>query len=676
MRSRRTRVFRRALLALLAIVSCAVAWNLRRPAQGPSSGATPGGGAVAGGATAKEIVFMRFREGARQIEVKARAKTGQEGAASRLSGVEVTFPFTAEGKTQSAVVRAEECLYQPQPLRVTFRGKVRVRTDDGMELDTEQLEYSAADGTAKSDVDVAFRQGGSSGSGRGMDYRAETGELSLRENVRLRLEQGAEPPADVEAGSLRASRAELRVFLDGGVAVRQGARELHSQKLQLNMTADFKEVERASAIDDADLRIGGGGAVPGASAAVTGGGEKRLRCRKLVVSFRSRGVLAEVTGVNPATLDVQPGPRDPPEKRRLASDLIRFTFDEQGRFLQLEGLGGGPHARRTVMTAEPVGGRGSVRRVESLDAFLSLDPVTGAFTRAVFRGDVQFAEAGRRAWARDAEYEESSGQLKLNGDPRLVDEAQGSELRAQRIEVASRGRAVTADENVRHTITRRGGARPGGQRPLGGDEATVLLCRHLDYDSATKTARYRENALMRSGQDEIRAPLIVLEEPAEGRRRLSASGGVTSTLHPRPDKAQKREPAAVEARSRELVYDEKERRVVYTGDVEIRQGDILTKSPEAIVLLSADGAAVEKLLAGSPVEVRQGGRRATGERGTYTPKDETLVLVGEKVVLQDADRRLEGRMLTFQSGSDRIRVDGREEVRSEAVLKRKDPSRP
>jgi hypothetical protein len=49
--------------------------------------------------------------------------------------------------------------------------------------------------------------------------------------------------------------------------------------------------------------------------------------------------------------------------------------------------------------------------------------------------------------------------------------------------------------------------------------------------------------------------------------------------------------------------------------------------------------------------------------------------VGEKVVLQEGDRRLEGRVLTFQSGSDRIRVDGREEVRSEADF-RKQPPKP
>jgi lipopolysaccharide export system protein LptA len=95
-----------------------------------------------------------------------------------------------------------------------------------------------------------------------------------------------------------------------------------------------------------------------------------------------------------------------------------------------------------------------------------------------------------------------------------------------------------------------------------------------------------------------------------------------------------------------------------------------------VVTLAREGGGVDRMIAGEPVEVVQGARRATGERGTYTPADETFVLVGEKVVLQDVDRRLEGRILTFQVGGDRIRVDGREEVRTEAVFKRKEPSKP
>jgi lipopolysaccharide transport protein LptA len=125
-----------------------------------------------------------------------------------------------------------------------------------------------------------------------------------------------------------------------------------------------------------------------------------------------------------------------------------------------------------------------------------------------------------------------------------------------------------------------------------------------------------------------------------------------------------------------MVYDEAANTVVYTGNVEIRQGDIVTLSPKAVVTLTKDGGAVDKLVAGEAVEVRQGARHAKGKEGTYTPGNGTLVLVGDPVVLQEADRRLKGRILIFEEGSDRIRVDGREEVRTEAVFQRKEPAKP
>jgi lipopolysaccharide transport protein LptA len=286
---------------------------------------------------------------------------------------------------------------------------------------------------------------------------------------------------------------------------------------------------------------------------------------------------------------------------------------------------------------------------------------------------VQFTEPGRKASAQKAVYDEGAGLVTLTGgEPRISDEAQGGELRGREIRIGTRSRAVSASENVRHTIPRKGkgSASPG---PLAGEEPTVILCRQFDYDPQGRSARYKDNAVMRSVADEIRAPLIVLDEPAEGKRRMSAAGGVQSTIQPKAKKPGQPPPAPVAARSREMVYDEAGRRVVYTGDVEIRQGDMLTKSPEAVVVLGADGSTMERLLAGAPVELRQGAKVARGERATYTPADETLVLVGEKVVLEDADRRLEGRVLTFQSGSDRIRVDGREEVRTQAVFKRVPP---
>jgi lipopolysaccharide transport protein LptA len=125
-----------------------------------------------------------------------------------------------------------------------------------------------------------------------------------------------------------------------------------------------------------------------------------------------------------------------------------------------------------------------------------------------------------------------------------------------------------------------------------------------------------------------------------------------------------------------MVYEEDAGLVVYTGNVDIRQGDILTLSPKAVVTLQRGGRDVESIVAGEPVEVHQGVRRASGRTGTYTPQTETMVLEGDDVVLEDADRKVRGRVLTFQVGEDRIRVDGQEEVRTEAIFKKREPSTP
>jgi lipopolysaccharide transport protein LptA len=511
-----------------------------------------------------------------------------------------------------------------------------------------------------------------------MEYVAGAG-LTLLGEVRVRLEDGASPPADVESETAWGSRDERLVRFEGGVVARQGARELRSRTLQLSLSPDLSTVERAAAIEEVDLVTAAGGGFPGSAA--PGGGRKRLQCRRLNVVFRAPGILQEALAVNSASLEIHPAPGEAPEKRRVTAPQLRFDFDEEGRLVSLQGL----PARQTeagaqrfaLLTTEPVPPSPAPRRGVRSDRFAAaLDPATGAVRGATFEGSVVFEEPGRRAFAGKAAYEDGPGLVTLTGDPRIVDEGEGSELRGKRIRLGTRARTVAASDAVRHTVTpKRKAARPG---LLGGEEPAVLLCREFEYDPRTRTARYRENALLRSGEDEVRAPTIVIEEGANETRRLTASGGTTSILHPRPQKgaATKKEPPAVEARSREMVYEEEAGRVVYTGDVEIRQGDILTLSPEAVVTLTKDGGAVDRLLAGEPVEVRQGERRANGQRGTYTPADETLVLVGEPVVLRDVDRRLEGRVLTFVVGSDRIRVDGREETRTEAVFRRKEPAKP
>jgi lipopolysaccharide transport protein LptA/LPS export ABC transporter protein LptC len=663
-----TRLLRRGLALVVVLVAGAVAWNLWGPSSTPSPPpvpvAPPGEGTTIG-----NLVFLRFHAGEQQFELKARAASGEEGKERRFEGVEVTFPYTARGEASSATITADRCLYDASRERGRFRGHVHVVTADGFELRTESLDYLGDHGRVVSNEAVSFRRARTSGTARGLEYTTKTQDLVLRKDVRLVFEHEQGPPTEVSAGHAEASRATRIVELRGGVTVREGPQQLSSNRLQLTLDPELESIVHLAAIASVDLRTGAQGSLAGN--ALPPGGERRLQCRRLDVDFQRPGVPQAAVAHQSVTLELLPGPGDPPEKRTIQAGVLRFLVDEEGRLAQLVGppLRARPRARPQPieLTSEPVPpARGGARRLRCHQFVARLDAGAGSVREAHFQDGVTYREEGRRAWADDLVYDEKGASLTLSGGaPRIQDKGEGSELQAERIVIGTDDHHVVASGGVRHTLHPTGKAKGG---LLAGSEPAVLVSREFRYDPDTKTARYDGSALLRAGEDEIRAPLIVVEEPGPDRRRLSASGGVVSLFHPRGGKEGAKAPEPVQTRSQKLVYDEQVRRVVYTGDVEIRQGDILTTSPGAVVTLTEDGEDVERIVAGEPVEVRQGQRRATGRTGTYTPANETFVLVGDEVAIQDKDRVVRGRVLTFQVGNDRIRVDGQEEVRTEAIF--------
>lgn len=663
----------------MLVVSLAVAWSLWRPA---APGAAPGPPAATPGTgtTVADMDFVRFKDASRRVEVKAREMVRGEGDTMLMKGVGAALPFVSQGRAGTLQVTADECQYQPARERATFKGNVKLRTDDGVSLDTESLKYWGDQQRAFSADPVVFRRGALSATALGFEYRAGSG-VELRGDARVRIAAapGGEP-TEISSPSALASRDERFVLFRDGTLARQGARELRSHDLRLDLDEAMAVVERATAMGAVEaVSAAGAPPLPGAAPLGAGAGTRRLRAERLEVRYRAAGVLEQALATGRAVLEIEPGADGLQERRRVTAPRLRFEFDASGRFASLHGLAApgarpGP-ASRCLLVSEPLAAAAGVARSVESDAFVArADPATGELAGAEFEGAVVFSEPGRRAWAGRAVHDARAASLLLSVEPRIADEAEGSELRGREISIDTATRGLRASGNVRHSLApQRGGARPG---PFGGREPTVFLAKELEFDPRTRTARYRDNALVRSGSDEVRAPLITVEDPSPGKRTLHATGGVSSVMHPKPAKPDAKPPAAVEARSREMRYEESAARVVYSGEVEIRQGDIVTRSPEAIVLMSKDGETLDRLLAGEPVEVHQGVRRATGERGAYTPATETFVLTGEKVVLFDVDRRLEGRILTFEVGSDRIRVDGREEVRTEAVFRRKEPVRP
>lgn len=656
------RRLRLALAAGMLGTLALVAANLRRPA--PASTPAPPQEAASALPRMQGFEYRGYKADRESFVLRADRYEGQEQDELRLGGVEMDFKYVSRGSEGKGHVRSNEGRYAPSQQRAVFRGDVVLTTEDGLELMTETLIYRGDRGVARSDDEVEFRRGQLSGRSLGMDYRSEDGSLELRSQAYLRIEGDATTPAtEIHGGRAQVERGDDELRFADGVRVERGRDTLVSQRLVLGFSWEEQRVYRVLAVEDVRLELAPGQALPGTSGATAPRGARQLECARLEMMMRPDRSLERALAVGDARLTILPAAHEAAERRILWADSLSFAFDDAGRLSRVVGQKGSGF---DTLPVDPKAG--AARSVRCVTFTGHVDPDTGAVKRIDFKRDVVFEEQSRRATAQAAVYEGESGRLELNQKPRLSDSKDGSALTARSVDLLTRSGDVSARGAVQHELPAGG---PGRGSWLGGAQGGRVTAKAFAYDAAARTATYREEAVLRSGGDEVRASEIRIREVAGGRRRLDASGAVESTLSQPPGRGEAPS-SPVQANAREMSYDEATQQVVYTGDVTLKQQDIVSVSPAATLTLSADGASLIGVVAGEPVEVRQRERVATGTRLTYHPASQSMLLVGE-VVLKDAGREVHGKALTFHIGDDRILVDGREQGRIETVLPKEPP---
>lgn len=665
-----TRALRFGLLGLGLSVVVAVLWTLRQPtpsaaSQGPWAETQPVQSTRMG-----QFVYRQIKEGRETFVIEAESMTGQQQEEVQLRGVTLRFHYVARGEPGTGTVTSDEATLEAAKQLAFFKGHVRVVTADGFELTTETLHYRGDRGIARTEDPAQFHRKELSGSSTGLLYDSEEGRVLLKADAFVKI-QGDKGKPDTE---IRSSRAILLrqegslQFLDGAT-VTQGTSSLKSDRFVLFFDDEGQYVSRARAVDSVEIESAGAQPLPGAAPIPGGEGKRHLRSGVFDMVFRKDGSLQEAFGSRDAELVVDPAPKGPPERRSMKAKTLLFQFDEQGRATQVRGQKDG------VLTLEDLRPHAPPPRILSSQAFdATMDPATGEVASAEFTQEVSLMQGSQRATSEIATYSSKGSRLSFEKNPRLLDEAQGSELVARIIGIRTNG-DVTARQGVRHVLG--GRAKPGAGLIQG--QGAVATCDLFQYDAETRTSRYKDSALLRSGRDEVRGQDIKIEEAADGKRTLTATGHVVSVLQSREEATERPRPgerpgAPVETRAMQMVYEEAKSQIHYTGDVEIRQGDIQTKSPEATVYLTEDGNQVKTMVAGEPIEVRQGQRLATGRRGTYTPAREVMELVGDDVTLKDGSQEIRrGRSVTFHVGDESVIVDGRDEMRPETKILRQTP---
>ena len=673
LRSNPTWILRTLALLVVIGVSVSVFQALRKPRTGPSSvpkgpvQATPASIAAPAETASgyaptdpkadklESLVFESFSaSGKKGVELEARGSSGKETERRFLDTVKARIPFVSQGKQSSMEILADHAQHVASRPSALFQGHVKMTTEDGFVLETDELFYDGRDGLAQSERKVRWHRKDISGEALGMLYESWSDSITFFQDVKIRLRDPDDAPADIDANAGCLSRERNALFLEGNVRVKQGGNRTQSGSLELYFGADHA-IYRALFRDGFELVAQGDTAALGFSFP-RAAGRKTIRGRRLDMTFAEGRVLEEVAAGPEGLMIVEPGPGDLPERREIRGDALIFKFGPGGKLKEYQGN------FNTSVRFIPIGpAGGDARSISATYFFAALDPNTGEADAIRFDENVVFEKRNQRGTGSKAEFAEKTARMVVSGGASFEDSLARVSLVSSAIDIDTRSGSFRAWGGVRHT--QKGGIPGAPFGPAGSD--LLATSRQVVYDSPLKKTQYLDRVVFRAGEDEMRALNIETVESPQGPKitaekdvEILVAGGATG--------------AGLDARSAKMIYTPADRSFAFSGAASVKQKDFETRAPEILVGLGpAGGFEIRSLEAkGGPVAIKAMDRTAEGTHLLYTPKDGRVAMAGSPVKLEAQGRKVQGKSVVFFTSGDQVEVVG-EEGRTETVLQRK-----
>jgi len=672
LRSNPTWILRVLALVVVVAVSAAVLQALRKP-RGPTSvpgflNATPAPGFHASPSPkgpeyapadpkaekVEGLVFTQWNGGKKGVELEAQGSSGKETERRFLDTVKARIPFVSEGKAASMEIVADHAQHVASRPSALFQGHVKMTTDDGFILETDELFYDGRDGVAQSERRVQWHRKDISGEAIGMLYEGWSDSITFFRDVKIRLRDPDNAPADIDADSGCLSREQNALFLEGNVRVNQGANRASSGSLELHFGADHN-IYRALFRDGFELVAQGDTAALGFSFP-RATGRKTIRGRRLDMTFGAGRKLEEASAGPEGLMIVEPASGDVPERREIRGDALVFKFGPDGKLREYQG---NFNTSVRFIPLTPAGG--DPRSISATYFFAKLDPQTGEAENIAFDENVVFEKKSQRGKGSKAEFSEKTSRMTVTGGAAFDDSLSKVSLVASAIDIDTRTSSFRAWGGVRHIQK---GGMPGAPFGTAGSDL-LATSRQVIYEAPLKKTQYLDRVVFRAGEDEMRALTIETMETPQGPRitaenevEIQVAGGATGV--------------GLEARAAKMVYTPADRRFAFTGTAAVKQRDFETRAPEILVGLGPAGAFEVKSLEaqGGLVAIKAMDRTAEGSHLLYTPTDGRVSMAGTPVKLEALGKKVQGKSVVFFTSGDQVEVVG-EEGRTETVVQRK-----
>jgi LPS export ABC transporter protein LptC/lipopolysaccharide transport protein LptA len=581
-----------------------------------------------------------------------------------------------------------------------INGNVRMETSDGLVAHAGEATYTDAEKMVRAPGPVKFSRGRMQGTGNGFIYDEQRDVLTILEQADVHFAaEGTEGPMDVTAGGFIYARRDRYMRFE---------RTMHMDRAGQLIDADDGHVRLYPDRDETDvIELRG-------NSRVTGGGQlgtlQTMSARDINLNYGDDGRTLE-NALLAGRGEIQVRPKSSSANQQLAADYMEMSLEPDGSVRDLNARDGvtvtlpptdrigARTIRSTTLTA--VGASQGIRdmtfrdaveyreaatkshplrvaRARALDA--TLDPASGALVDARFTTDFVFTEDSMRAVAQNAVYKVEQSAMALSGagsSPHVENES--LTIDATAIDVTLDPFKITAVGRVRSNMLppKKTTGETAAKRPglLGDKEAVQIIAEKLTYDETTRQADYAGQVRLIQGETTITADALTLDET---KGDLIANGKVTTTLPiGEKDNAGDAKSKLMVGRAGSFAYSDQTRVATYTTAAQL-DGDQGNLQAAKIEMKLAKGEnTLEGLEADRQVTALVERRTVTGTHLSYSPTDDKYIVTGAPVRMIDAEcQEWLGKTLTFWKASDRVQIDGNNEVRTQTKGGGKCPATP
>jgi len=345
----------------------------------------------------------------------------------------------------------------------------------------------------------------------------------------------------------------------------------------------------------------------------------------------------------------------PTSRAKLSADKLSVDFGAAGKAKDLIATGSVETERN--LEGHPTQSATAASGDAQLDA-------GGAWTQMTLRGNVHMKEGDRSADAQQAVFARVAQTAVLTGQAVARDES--SETRAAKIIFHQATGDIEATGKVRSTDLGNG----KGSMQLSSAPSNITA-EHMVGNSKTGKALYTGNARLWQGPSVLEADSIELLRDT---RVLNANGNVRAVF-PKQENDSGKQSANKNGKEHEiwhissgtLTYWDAKNRAHLEKNVVVQSEDERMRGPVLDLYFTRDTKAknasdatskISRAVGTGGVEVQQGDRRGTAERGVYTADEDKFVLSGGTPTLYDENEgKTTGRELTFNIADDTIIVD-------------------